>query len=278
MGLAAHIARRAGRGSQRRRPPTGRDDGVGEVGRPVRPRPGRRLLGLRRPHHRRRAEASLPRPHLVGARATQREGAPPRRPARHRRARPLARAGTHRGRAGRAPRPRRDDIVAGLAAGAAQTPGTLDTGNGDDEAPGDRNAALASHEDGFELAEHREVIGGLLDSSPSASAGSSSCGSSRSCRSRRSPRHGYLADARLTPAPPVVRADAVLAGRLARRHGLKPCVTRSLLDAAPSGYSPICRESRSAHSPQEVHTHVRIHRMTQSRPPSPGSTPPAEHG
>lgn len=60
----------------------------------------------------------------------------------------------------------RDDVVAGLAAGAAQTAGTLDTTAGDDDTAGDRNAALASHDDGFELAEHREIIGALLDRLP----------------------------------------------------------------------------------------------------------------
>lgn len=59
----------------------------------------------------------------------------------------------------------RDDVVAGLAAGAAQTAGTLD-GLTDDEASTDRNAALASHEKGFELAEHREVVDRLLADLP----------------------------------------------------------------------------------------------------------------
>jgi RNA polymerase sigma-B factor len=60
----------------------------------------------------------------------------------------------------------RDDIVTGLAAGAAQTAGTIDGSNGDDDAPTDRNAALATHDDGFELAEHREVIDRLLAELP----------------------------------------------------------------------------------------------------------------
>jgi RNA polymerase sigma-B factor len=57
----------------------------------------------------------------------------------------------------------RDDVVAGLAAGAAYTAGTLDTSPSPDENGGtDRNAALSSEETGFELAEHREVVTGLL--------------------------------------------------------------------------------------------------------------------
>ncbi|MEX2625610.1 MAG: SigB/SigF/SigG family RNA polymerase sigma factor [Ilumatobacteraceae bacterium] len=61
----------------------------------------------------------------------------------------------------------RDDVVAGLAAGAAQTAGTLDTGAGDDDGGGtDRNLALSTHDAGFDLAEHREVIRTVLDRLP----------------------------------------------------------------------------------------------------------------
>ncbi|TVR23936.1 MAG: SigB/SigF/SigG family RNA polymerase sigma factor [Ilumatobacter sp.] len=60
----------------------------------------------------------------------------------------------------------RDDIVAGLAAGAAQNAGTLEASGTGDEATSDRNAALSTSEEGFELAEHREVVGRLLDRLP----------------------------------------------------------------------------------------------------------------
>lgn len=60
----------------------------------------------------------------------------------------------------------RDDIVIGLAAGAAQTAGTLDTSGIGDDTPNDRNAALSTSEEGFDLAEHREVVGRLLERLP----------------------------------------------------------------------------------------------------------------
>ena len=60
----------------------------------------------------------------------------------------------------------RDDVVAGLAAGAAYTAGTLDGGIDDDSAGTDRNKALASHEAGFELAEHQHVVTHLLGRLP----------------------------------------------------------------------------------------------------------------
>jgi RNA polymerase sigma-B factor len=60
----------------------------------------------------------------------------------------------------------RDDVVAGLAAGAAQTAGTLDTSGVGDDTASDRNAALSTSEEGFELAEHREVVSRLLDRLP----------------------------------------------------------------------------------------------------------------
>lgn len=57
----------------------------------------------------------------------------------------------------------RDDIVTGLAAGAAQTAGSLDSSPSTvDDTATDRNSALSSQETGFELAEHREVVGALL--------------------------------------------------------------------------------------------------------------------
>ena len=60
----------------------------------------------------------------------------------------------------------RDDVVAGLAAGAAYTAGTLDAGVDDDSGGTDRNKALASHEPGFELTEHQQVVAHLLDRLP----------------------------------------------------------------------------------------------------------------
>jgi RNA polymerase sigma-B factor len=55
----------------------------------------------------------------------------------------------------------RDDVVTALAAGAAYTASTLD-GSPDDERSGDRGAALATEETGFELSEHRAVVEQLL--------------------------------------------------------------------------------------------------------------------
>lgn len=62
----------------------------------------------------------------------------------------------------------RDDVVAGLAAGAAQTAGTLDTGAGDDDdgSGADRNLALSTHDAGFDLTEHREVLRTVLERLP----------------------------------------------------------------------------------------------------------------
>ncbi len=63
----------------------------------------------------------------------------------------------------------RDDVVAGLAAGAAQNAGSLDVGSGSsdhDDTGSDRNRALSSHDDAFESAEHREMVRGLLDRLP----------------------------------------------------------------------------------------------------------------
>jgi RNA polymerase sigma-B factor len=59
----------------------------------------------------------------------------------------------------------RDDVVAGLAAGAAYSASTLDATGDDDTAP-DRSSALASEETGFELAEHRDVVVDLLSRLP----------------------------------------------------------------------------------------------------------------
>jgi RNA polymerase sigma-B factor len=59
----------------------------------------------------------------------------------------------------------RDDVVAGLSAGAAQNAGSIDA-TVDDDTSTDRNAALATAEEGFELAEHREVISELLQRLP----------------------------------------------------------------------------------------------------------------
>ncbi len=60
----------------------------------------------------------------------------------------------------------RDDVVAGLAAGAAYTAGTLDAGIDDDTGGTDRNMALASQEPGFELTEHQHVVAHLLGRLP----------------------------------------------------------------------------------------------------------------
>ena len=60
----------------------------------------------------------------------------------------------------------RDDVVAGLAAGAAYTAGTLDAGLDDDNSGTDRNRALASHESGYELTEHQHVVEHLLGRLP----------------------------------------------------------------------------------------------------------------
>jgi RNA polymerase sigma-B factor len=54
----------------------------------------------------------------------------------------------------------RDDVIAGLAASAAQRSGSLDSRDDDDAM--DRNAALATDDHRFELAEHREVVAELL--------------------------------------------------------------------------------------------------------------------
>lgn len=59
----------------------------------------------------------------------------------------------------------RDEVIAGLAAGAARAAGSLDTRTGDDS-PQDHDSVLASTEDGFELAEHRQVVGLLLERLP----------------------------------------------------------------------------------------------------------------
>jgi RNA polymerase sigma-B factor len=162
MGLAAHIARRAGRGRS--------DDDLRQVammglvksvdrfdpdrGAAFSAFAGRTIEGELKRHFRDRTwSVRVPRSakelHLAIRRATDELG------------HTLGRAPTVAELADHLQLDR-DDIVAGLAAGAAQTAGTLDTGNADDDAPSDRNAALATHEDGFELAEHREVIGRLL--------------------------------------------------------------------------------------------------------------------
>lgn len=60
----------------------------------------------------------------------------------------------------------RDDVVAGLAAGAARAAGSLDTRAGDDDAPQDHDSVLGSTDAGFELAEHREIVAGLLAQLP----------------------------------------------------------------------------------------------------------------
>lgn len=57
----------------------------------------------------------------------------------------------------------RDEVIAGIAGGAARSAGSLDVSAGDDGTPQDQRAVLATDEDGFELAEHREVVEGLLD-------------------------------------------------------------------------------------------------------------------
>lgn len=60
----------------------------------------------------------------------------------------------------------RDEVVAGLAAGAARVAGSLDTRAGADDAPQDHDAVLGSADEGFERTEHREVVAGLLDRLP----------------------------------------------------------------------------------------------------------------
>lgn len=59
----------------------------------------------------------------------------------------------------------RDEVIAGLAAGAARATGSLDTRTGDD-APQDHDALLASTDAGFELTEHRDAVARLLDRLP----------------------------------------------------------------------------------------------------------------
>jgi RNA polymerase sigma-B factor len=57
----------------------------------------------------------------------------------------------------------RDDVLRGLAATAAYSVGTIDAGGGDDDAPTDRQAALATEDPLFEHAENVEVLTELLE-------------------------------------------------------------------------------------------------------------------
>jgi RNA polymerase sigma-B factor len=61
----------------------------------------------------------------------------------------------------------RDDVLRGLAATAAYSVGTLDSGTGDDdEVAADRQRALASQEPGYDDADNRSVIAELLERLP----------------------------------------------------------------------------------------------------------------
>jgi RNA polymerase sigma-B factor len=61
----------------------------------------------------------------------------------------------------------RDDVLRGLAATAAYSVGTLDSGSGDDdEVAADRQRALAAHEPGYDDADNRSVILELLERLP----------------------------------------------------------------------------------------------------------------
>lgn len=59
----------------------------------------------------------------------------------------------------------RDEVVAGVAAGAARAAGSLDT-RIDDDAPVDHDPVLATTDEGFTLAEHRDAVARLLDRLP----------------------------------------------------------------------------------------------------------------
>lgn len=60
----------------------------------------------------------------------------------------------------------RDDVLRGLAAGAAFRVGSIDGSEDDDSSPPDRVAALAADDQGFDTMIDREVVGKLLDSLP----------------------------------------------------------------------------------------------------------------
>lgn len=65
----------------------------------------------------------------------------------------------------------RDDVIAGLAAGAAQSASSLDApahddGGGGHEAPTDRAVGLSHHDPGFEMSEHRSLVAQLLERLP----------------------------------------------------------------------------------------------------------------
>lgn len=56
----------------------------------------------------------------------------------------------------------RDDVLRGLAATAASSVGTIDTGMDDDDSGTDRQAALAADDDSFEHSENQQIIADLL--------------------------------------------------------------------------------------------------------------------
>ena len=193
--------------TERRRSPPGRVPGPRQGRRPVRARAQRRLLHVRRPHHRGRDQAPLPRPHVDRARAPLGQGDPSPTAPGHRRADAAPRSVAH----GRRSWPSTSastpiDVIEGIAAGSAYSTASLDAPTGQRRR---RNAAARRRRRRFRSRGRRHRRRG--DGGPSAAArtGDRAAAVLRGAQPERDRRAGrHLADARVAPAAPQLRPDA----------------------------------------------------------------------